>query len=192
MGLELSSRRPRSAAALALFMVLTSASSSVGQPPAVQPSEGEHAMFARFETERWLLAIPPIVKNNRSKYVVDTTAPLSRWELHSDLNFIKKENCETLRLRHFESYDPAKGYPSLSDQTNSAGRLLPTALRNSICVRSTDPALSGATIIQDSNSDEIRSIMDRVRQKICSEKGNEQLCGALSSNSAFRDRQNPK
>ena len=143
-------------------------------------------MFARFETERWLLAIPPIVKNNRGKYVVDTAAPLSRWELHSDLNFIKKENCETLRLRHFQNYDPAKGYPSLSAQTDSAGRLLSTALRNSICVPSTDPALNGATIIQDSNSDEIRSIMDRVRQKICSEKGNEQLCDALSLNPEFR------
>ena len=186
--------KPRHAATLALFMVLTSACSSLGQPAPVQPSEGEHAMFARFQTERWLLAIPPITKNTDGKYAVDTTAPLSHWEFHSDLNFIKKENCENLRLEHFENYDPAKGYPSLSDEADSARKflLLPTALRNSICVRSTDSALNGAAILQDSNCDETRSIMEQVRQKICAEKGNEPLCGKLSSNPAPRIRENPK
>ncbi len=86
-------------------------------------------MFALFPTKRWLLAIPPVVENNDGKYIVDATAPISQWELHSDLNFIKKENCESLRLKHFENYDPAKGYPSLSDGSDSRGRLLPTALR---------------------------------------------------------------
>jgi hypothetical protein len=105
---------------------------------------------------------------------------------------MKKEYCENLRLKHFENYDPAKSYRSLSDEAESAGNLLPTALRNSICVRSTDSALNGATIVLDSNSDESRSIIERVRQRICSEKGNEQLCGALSSNPALRSRENPK
>jgi len=173
-------RVPRSAAALlALVVLLTPACSYLRQPPTVQPSEREHAMFALFPTESWLLAIPPVVKNDHGKYIVDATAPIRQWELHSDLNFMKKEDCESLRLKHFENYDPAKGYPSLSDESDSRGRLQSTALRNSICVWSADPDLKGATIIQDFNNDETRAAMQRAFQKICSEKGQERLCGQL-------------
>ena len=181
--------RHSAAALLALVVLLTPACSYLRRPRTVQPSEGEHAMFALFPTKRWLLAIPPVVENNDGKYIVDATAPISQWELHSDLNFIKKENCESLRLKHFENYDPAKGYPSLSDGSDSRGRLLPTALRNSICVRSTDPDLKGATIIQDYNTDETRAAMQGAFQKICSEKGQERLCGQLKGAPLYSARQ---
>jgi hypothetical protein len=48
----------------------------------------------------WVLVTPPIQQDSHDKFFVNTSVPLSKWEIHRTLYFKIKGDCEQLRVLH--------------------------------------------------------------------------------------------